>query len=96
MHKSLLKRCDNGEVGPKAQYVYNIGLILSQILSVILGGDPDETISSRTGKASQAGLPWFEKVQEPFINFMFQDENHCAEAIEVDEGCKEIWHWVKL
>lgn len=96
MHdKSLLGRCDSGEATRLVQFTYNVGLVLSQVGSVLLLGDPDETISSRTGKASRSGRPWFKKVQEPFINFLFQDDKHCFNAIEEEEGCKELWHWVK-
>lgn len=93
--KSFLQKCDCGEIENEGiQYVYNFGIMLSQSLSVFLGGDPDESVSSRTGKAAAAGKWWFKNVQEPVINAMFADKNHCKDAIEPDEGCKEIWHWV--
>lgn len=76
------------------QYIFNVGLSLSQMLSVILGGDPDESVSSRTGKAAIAGRWWFVHFQEPFIDWLL-GEGHCRNAIEPDEGCKEIWSWVK-
>lgn len=95
MEKSFFKRCHHGQSSFFVQLTYNIGLLLSQILSVILLGDPDETVSSRTGKAANAGKWWFVYVQEPFINFLFQDKNHCQDAVEEDEGCKQLWDWSK-
>jgi hypothetical protein len=95
MRKSLLARLSEGQGGFFSQYIYNWGDVLSQVLSVALGGDPDETVSSRTGKAMEAGIWWFVHVQGPFINFLFQDPNHCTDSIEPEEGAKELWHWVK-
>lgn len=77
------------------QYIFNLGLSASQAISVILGGDPDESISSRTHKASIAGKRWFRFVQEPFINWLLGDNNHCKNAVEWDEGKKQVWDWSK-
>lgn len=74
------------------RYVKNVGIGLSQIAHVILGGDPDETISGATGKASREGVYWFKHVQEPFIDWLFSfDPNHCQNAIEDDEGSNAIY-----
>lgn len=90
-----MQRCARGDVEKLIQYVYNCGVIISQVFSVILGGDPDETVSSRSGKAARAGIWWFVYVQVPVINMLFRDQKHCQNAIEDDEGKKEIWHWVR-
>ena len=93
--KSFLKKlyCGEYDKNRSTQYFFNFALMLSQVLSVLLGGDPDESVSCRTGKASKAGKWWFVKVQEPFINWLFRDPKHCRKAIEPDEGAREIWHW---
>jgi hypothetical protein len=94
--KPFLQRCDAGEVSKPVQYIYNFGQALSQFANaVILLGDPDESISGRTGKASRKGIWWFSDVQEPFINMLFQDPDHCEKSIEDDEGCKQLWDWEK-
>lgn len=70
------------------KYFWNIGISLSQLLNTLLGGDPDETTSSRCGKAQHkcklcAGLCWLlRKV----------DERHCVKSIEADEGQNGAFH----
>lgn len=69
------------------KYIHNILVSLDQFGNTILGGDPDETISSRVGKN------YHDTFFETFINFLFQvkTENHCVEAIETDEGSNAIF-----
>lgn len=71
------------------QYFWNVLIGIDQFANTIIGGDPDETISSRAGKAAtrcQACrylcrvLHWF-------------DKNHCVESIENNEGDHEVWKW---
>ena len=85
----------DGQGWPPFQWIFNMGVLGSQWLSVILGGDPDETISSRLGKAQRAGVWWAEKIACPLVDLLLFEENHCLKSIEDDEGMKEIWHWVK-
>lgn len=66
-------------------YFLNLLIALDQLGNAIVAGDPDETISSRAGKAQRAGrrwgcilcrmLDWFER-------------DHCAKSIEPDEGAR--------
>jgi hypothetical protein len=37
------------------RYLWNLLISLDQFANTVLGGSPDETISSRTGKAMQQG-----------------------------------------
>lgn len=61
-------------------------------LSAQLGGDPDETLSSRLGKAREKGSGWsivangLDKVALE----VFNDPNHCQKSIERDEGRKQL------
>ena len=84
-----------GELTPLMQYVFNIGTILSQSWSAVLGGDPDETVSSRVGKAERAGKWWAKHIASPILDFMFQEKNHAINAIEDNEGKRQIWDWSK-
>ena len=64
------------------KYVINILLGVDQFFNTILGGDPDETISSRAGKREgrhiiPTALCWL-------LNLI--DKDHCRDAIEHDEG----------
>lgn len=72
------------------KYFKNLGIAYSQLGNALIGGDPDETLSSRTGKIILANpnLPWyngwviFNRVLELF------DKNHSVDAIEKDEGTR--------
>lgn len=60
-----------------------------QLGNTLCDGDPDETISSRVGKAALAGSRWA-LVAECLINAMFLivtgERDHCRNSIEADEG----------
>lgn len=84
----------NGKAPFLMQWAFNQLLHLSQWGCTRLGGDPDETISSRAGRASNAGVPFFNYYFAPFINWIFQDNSHNDDAFEPDESLvKEIWDW---
>ena len=63
------------------KYVWNILTALSQLLNTFLGGDPDETTSSRAGKyAHRSGWGALADV----LNFI--DPGHTDRVREDDEG----------
>ena len=68
----------------------NIFITLDQTVNVILGGDPDETISSRIGKIKRkhkGKIPWYRftaRMVHWGINKL--DPGHFERAIEEDEG----------
>lgn len=71
------------------KYLWNILVSIDQLINTLLGGDPDETMSSRMGKH-------LAKHNCPFCNFMCKilnliDKNHCVKTIEVDEGKDEVF-----
>lgn len=75
-------------------YVKNVLVTLDCLGNTLAGGDPDETISSRSGKAQT-----YEQSQDPptygwgcrMCSFLaiFQ-ENHCAKAIERNKGHRAV------
>ncbi len=70
-----------------SQWAMNVLIALDQLGNALLGGDPDETISSRLGKAQERGSgygAWLRKILD------WIDKDHCAEAIERDEGKRQI------
>jgi len=93
--RNWMKKGRGGRLTKGQQYIFNLGIMVSQVTSTILGGDPDETISSRCGKASKCGNHFASAILEPTLNFIFMDEKHCEEAIEADRGDAEIWDWCK-
>jgi hypothetical protein len=71
------------------KYVWNVLIGLDQFCNAILGGDPDETMSSRMGKNVA-------KHDCPFCNFMCKllnliQKDHCRKSIEQDEGKDQIF-----
>ncbi len=77
-------------------YFHNLFLAVDQLINTIIGGDPDETFSSRVGKCQRGdhGV-WIRIPATPlawFINVLFcwQGWNHCINCIEDDEGQREL------
>lgn len=60
-------------------YIYNIHVALSQMVNTLAGGDPDESVSGRIGKAAQAGSAWAQWLDRQF-------GHHFTKSIEPDEG----------
>lgn len=62
---------------------------LDQLGNTLCDGDPDETISSRVGKAALKGKRWG-LVCEYLINALFRavtgERDHCRKHIEWDEA----------
>ncbi|TAL13929.1 hypothetical protein EPN95_04550 [Patescibacteria group bacterium] len=65
------------------RYIMNVLVSLDQMGNAMTGGDPDETISSRAGKAHKKGKTWG-KVMCKFLAWF--DKGHCKKSIEEDEG----------
>lgn len=74
---------------PLGKYIINILIGIDQLGNTLLGGDPDETISSRLGKIERKG-------KRCFICYWICrglhliDPGHCEKSIEEDEGGKAI------
>jgi len=61
-------------------YLKNIALGLDQFLNTILGGLPDETLSSRAYRTEQTGA-LLGSLFRPLIDcVLFFDKNHCKES----------------
>jgi len=77
------------------QYIINVLLGIDQLGNAILGGDPDETISSRLGKLKvrhSGTIPWYRPVSG-LVDYLLDkiDPNHSIDAIEEDEGALAIF-----
>ncbi|EFL52995.1 conserved hypothetical protein [Solidesulfovibrio fructosivorans JJ]] len=70
------------------RYLWNVLLGLDQFLSALTGGDPDETVSSRVGKASAAGSR-LGRALEICLDGVF-GAGHCRRSIEEDEGKNRV------
>ena len=72
-----------------AQYILNNLYSFDQMVNTLLGGDPDETISSRLGKMMirrEANV--FAKLICWFLDII--DPGHCVDSIESDEGKRQV------
>lgn len=75
------------------QYTYNLCLAGSQLSNTVLGGDPDESLSSRFGRAQEDGVLPVRYGLAPVTN-VFVGPDHCRRCIEHDEARnKELWAW---
>lgn len=84
------------------QYIYNLGLGLDQFINCLLLGDPDESISGRTGRAALSGRPkWWVPYLHVFIDrlvhLLVGQSDHCINSVEPEEipYSKELWRWIK-
>lgn len=69
------------------RYLLNLLILLDEIGNTLTGGDPGETISSRAGKAMQAGKRWgcvLCKVLDLF------QRDHCMLSINNDDGSRAV------
>lgn len=70
------------------QYIWNVLISLDQTANTLLGGDPDETLSSRMGKAIAEGRC---KLCRPVCWLLHVlDKNHCQKSIDPQEGADEV------
>lgn len=67
-------------------YLWNILIAFDQLGNVILGGDPDETISSRAAKNQHV---WYWRLLGLFLELV--DKGHLKRALEPDEGKDAAW-----
>ncbi len=70
------------------RWIWNILVAFDQFWNAILAGDPDETISSRAGKAKREDKKWA-CILCRFLDIF--DESHCREAVNEDDGDDQIW-----
>ncbi len=70
------------------RYLLNLAIAVDQGWNAFLGGNPDETISSRVGKAAARGSR-FGRLCAVVIDWIFRnltgEVDHCANSIEADE-----------
>ena len=67
----------------------NLLIALDQGCNTCLAGDPDETISSRVGKAALQGKRWAliaQRLIDALFHALAGQDRHCFNAIEWDEA----------
>jgi len=72
------------------KYIVNCLIGVDQLGNALLGGDPDETISSRLGKIKRhhnGVIPWYRPLSKIIdLGLDKIDPNHSIDSIEYDEG----------
>jgi hypothetical protein len=72
------------------KYIGNVAVSIDQLGNTLLGGAPDETISSRIGKIKVhygGRIPWKRPIARIVDKALDKiDPNHCIDSIEIDEG----------
>jgi hypothetical protein len=87
------QRLSEGTAFAPWQYTYNLCLAGSQFSNTVLGGDPDESLSSRFGRAQEDGVVPVRFGLAPVTNVIVGPD-HCRRCIEHDERRnKELWSW---
>jgi hypothetical protein len=85
----------NKKLHPAARYFLNLALAVDQLGNVLLGGDEDETISSRLGKIERhhGGKIPKRRIFSRAVSWGLDkiDPGHCREAIEEDEGKNAVF-----
>ena len=67
-------------------YLWNVLIGLDQFGNTLLGGHPDETISSRMGKYVVRGRGLVPCVICKLLDVITRQKDHCIKSIESDEG----------
>lgn len=60
---------------------------LDQLVNALLGGWPDETLSSRCWRLSLAGRDWPRRLVD---RLLFWDRNHCRESFESERLGRQL------
>lgn len=86
----VASQCQVLTEAPKPKgYLYRVGVSLNQLLNALTFGDPDETLSSRWGRAKRRG----NKVATLACKTLdFVDRCHCELAIEFDDEGNPLPH----
>ena len=72
------------------RYLMNILLLLDLAANTVLGGDPQETLSSRFAKAAQDSK-WYGRWACRLLGWV--DPGHCQKALDPHEGDRAVWRW---
>jgi len=79
------------------QYLYNMFFAIDQFASTVLGGDPDDTISERLGRAYLAKPGPVVKAAKWTVDLLaltlVGQKNHCISSLDGKSGVKELWNW---
>ena len=70
-------------------YLHQLGVALDRTANAVLGGSPEQTLSSRFGRAARKELRWA-VVACAILGFVFRDPGHCEASIVEDDDRREL------
>ncbi|CAB4122185.1 hypothetical protein UFOVP26_114 [uncultured Caudovirales phage] len=70
------------------KYLWNVLIAVDQLINTLIGGDPDETMSSRMGKLIMKRKCFLCKLICKLLDRF--EINHCQESIEYDRGSDAV------
>ncbi len=79
--------------GPAGRWAHNVLLSIDQGANALLGGDPDETISSRLGKwlaGDNMARRAFARVVCPALDLLMLERDHCRKSVDQTTGGKAV------
>jgi len=81
--------------GKLKQYGVNCWEGKDNLISAQTGGSPDESISSRLGKAREKNSKWavIANKVDLVAKELFNDDDHCNKSIERDRGKKQVTNY---
>lgn len=67
------------------RYILNVLIAIDQLVNVLIGGRPDETLSASAWLGERKGY-FFPKIFRPVIDFLFRpfEKDHCRLAYEAE------------
>ena len=68
-------------------YGKSVFIAIDQLINALLGGWPDETLSSRCWRWSLAGCDWPRRIIDTLFWF---DPNHCKESFESERLGRQL------
>ena len=84
--------------GMPVAYLHNLLLALDAFTNAVLGGDPNETISSRLGKLQRAHhgkIPWSRPLARAVADLLDAiAASHCRQSIRRDRGERALLNFV--
>ena len=86
-HPDYRPRTERAQRGWR-KWLWNLLVAVDQLGNAITAGDPDETISSRAGKAKRRGRLWARS-----LCWMLDqvDPGHCEASVDPTEGKDQVW-----
>lgn len=70
------------------KWVWNLLIAFDQLGNAVIAGDPDETISSRAGKALKKKRRWARTL---CWGLDWIDPGHCKNSVDPSEGEDQVW-----